>query len=70
MSEKQISYNKAFEELQEILEGIREQNIDVDKLAAKVKRARELINICEKRIKQVEMEVKEVTKTLYLKREK
>lgn len=70
MSEKQISYNKAFEELQKILEGIKEQNIDVDKLAAKVKRARELIGICEKKIKQVEMEVKEVTKTLYLKREK
>jgi exodeoxyribonuclease VII small subunit len=64
MAEKQISYNKAFEELQEILEDIREQNIDVDKLADKVKRARELISICEKRIKQAEMEVKEVTKTI------
>jgi len=64
MSEKQISYNQAFEELQKILEDIKEQNIDVDKLAAKVKRAKELISICEGRIKQAEMEVKEVTKTL------
>lgn len=64
MSEKQISYNQTFEELQEILEDIKEQNIDVDKLSAKVKRAKELISICEKRIKQAEMEVKEVTKTL------
>lgn len=64
MVEKQISYNKAFEELQEILEDIKERDIDVDKLAAKVKRARELISICEKRIKEAEMEVKEVTKTI------
>lgn len=70
MSEKQVSYNKIFEELQEILEDIREQSIDVDKLATKVKRARELISICEKRIKQAEMEVKEVTKTLSSDREK
>lgn len=64
MVEKQISYNKAFEELQEILEDIKERNIDVDKLATKVKRARELISICEKRIKEAEMEIKEVTKTI------
>ena len=64
MSEKQISYNQAADELQAILDDIKEQNIDVDKLATKVKRAKELISICEKRIKQAEMEVKEVTKTL------
>ncbi len=58
MNEKQISYNQAVDELQEILEDIKEQNIDVDKLSAKVKRAKELISTCEKRIKQAEMEVK------------
>ena len=64
MSEKQISYSQAYEELQTILEDIKERSVDVDKLAAKAKRAKELISICEKRIKQAEMEVKEVTKTL------
>ena len=62
MNEKQISYNQAFEELERILEDIKERSIDVDELSNKVKRARELIDICEKRIKQVEMEVEEVTK--------
>lgn len=62
MSEKQISYNQAFEELEKILEDIKERNVDVDELSNKVKRARELIDICERRIKQVEMEVEEVTK--------
>ena len=62
MGEKQISYNQAFGELQKILSDIKERNMDVDELSDKVKRARKLIDICEKRIKQVEMEVEEVTK--------
>ena len=63
MSGKQISYNKAIEELKEILENIRDQNIDVDKLATEVKRARELIDICEQGIKKAKMEVEEVIKS-------
>lgn len=62
MSEKQISYNEAYDELQTILEDIKERNVDVDKLAAKVKRARELINLCEERIKKAEMEIEEIVK--------
>lgn len=63
VSEKQISYNEAYEELQTILEDIKERNVDVDKLAAKVKRARELINLCEERIKKAEMEIEEIIKS-------
>jgi len=67
MSEKQNSYNDALGELKEILENIRGQNIDVDQLATKVKRARELIDICEQRIKKAKMEVEEVIKSSPLK---
>ena len=63
MSEKQISYKEAYEEFQTILEDIKERNVDVDKLAAKVKRARELINLCEERIKKAEMEIEEIIKS-------
>ena len=63
MSEKQISYNEAYEELQSILEDIKERNVDVDKLAAKVKRARELITVCEGRIKKAETEIEEIIKS-------
>ncbi len=63
MNEKQISYDEAYEELQSILEDIKERNVDVDKLAAKVKRARELITICEGRIKKAEMEIEEIIKS-------
>jgi len=63
MNEKQISYNEAYEELQSILDDIKERNVDVDKLAAKVKRARELITLCEGRIKKAEMEIEEIIKS-------
>lgn len=63
MSEKQISYNEAYHELQTILNDIKERNVDVDKLAAKVKRARELIKICEERIKKAEVEVEDIIKS-------
>ena len=67
MSEKQNSYNDALGELKEILENIRGQNIDVDQLVTKVKRARELIDICEQKIKKAKMEVEEVIKSSPLK---
>ena len=63
MNEKQISYNEAYEELQNILEDIKERNVDVDKLATKVKHARELIVLCEGRIKKAEMEIEEIIKS-------
>jgi len=63
MNEKQISYDEAYEELQSILEDIKERNVDVDKLAAKVKRARELIKFCEERIKKAEVEIEEIVKS-------
>jgi exodeoxyribonuclease VII small subunit len=64
MNKKQISYNEALEELEEILEDIQDQKVDVDNLAAKVKQARELINICEQRIKKAEMEVERIKDSL------
>ncbi len=63
MNEKQVSYNKTYEELQIILEEIKQRNIDVDKLASKVKRARELINLCEEKIKKAEIEIEKIIKS-------
>lgn len=63
MEKEQISYNDANKELNTILEEIKMGNTDVDSLSAKVKRAKELIGICEERIKKAEMEIKEIIKT-------
>lgn len=58
---KSISYEEAFGELQNILEEIKERTVSVDELSSKVKRARKLIEICEEKIRKVEMEIKEIT---------
>ena len=51
------SYDKAIEELRLILEQLQEENVSIDKLAAKVKKASELINFCKDRLRSVEEEL-------------
>jgi len=62
MSKKEISYEVAYEELQEIVMRIEEGDIGVDELAAKVKRAAELIKLCKSKLKSVEEDVDQVVK--------
>ncbi len=64
MKKKEISFTVAFKELQEILVEIQNQEVDLDQLAERVKRARFLIDFCEKKIKGISMEIKKVTKSL------
>ncbi|MEW6557553.1 MAG: exodeoxyribonuclease VII small subunit [Elusimicrobiota bacterium] len=61
MNEK-ISYSKALEELQTILENLEGENVEIDKLAEKVKRATELIKILREKLKKTEVEIKEIVK--------
>jgi exodeoxyribonuclease VII small subunit len=63
MSQEQ-NYNDAFNELQGIVEDIRESKVDIDELASKVKKARELIDVCKNKIKKSEVEVEKITKNL------
>ncbi|OPX30028.1 MAG: exodeoxyribonuclease VII small subunit [Candidatus Omnitrophica bacterium 4484_171] len=58
MNKKSIEYSKAIEELNKILSDLESENIDVDELSGKVKRAIELIRLCKNKIKRTEMEVK------------
>ncbi len=59
--EKGLTYAAASEELQKILEGLEQGEIDVDELSARVSRAAELIEFCQKRLRDAEVEVKRVT---------
>jgi exodeoxyribonuclease VII small subunit len=59
-----ISYTKAFEELQQIVSDIEEGEIDVDELAAKVKRAAELIQICKAKLTATEEDVGKILQEL------
>jgi len=62
MSKKSLKYNEAISELNQILEDLQSENIDVDEISGKVKRAIELIRICKDKIQKTEMEVKKVVK--------
>ena len=51
------SYDKAFLELQQLLEELQGETTSVDKLGAKIKKAQELLNLCKTRLREVENEV-------------
>ena len=51
-----ISYAAALRELEEILLGLERDNVDVDHLAERVKRASELIRLCRERISTAQLQ--------------
>jgi|TARA_R110000737_G_scaffold122420_1_gene154355 exodeoxyribonuclease VII small subunit len=61
---KEISYDKAFEELQQIVSDMEEGEIGVDELSLKVKRASELIKICKEKLSSTEEDVSKILKGL------
>lgn len=64
MSKKSETYAQAYAEVQKILEGLDQGDIDVDDLSEKVKRAAELIDFCQKRLRESELQVKRVMEKL------
>ncbi len=52
-----INYEKAMEELQQIVAQLQEDKLTVDELSEKVKRAAELIAQCRKKLRQTEEEL-------------
>lgn len=64
MTKKTEGYAQAYDELQKILEAMDQGEVDVDELSEKVKRAAELIEFCQKRLKDTELQVKRVMQKL------
>jgi exodeoxyribonuclease VII small subunit len=64
MTKKAETYAQAYAEVQKILEGLDQGEIDVDDLSEKVKRAAELIDFCQKRLRETELQVKRVVEKL------
>lgn len=48
------SYDKAFHELQKIVEELNSENVSLDKLSEKIKKANELIQFCKTRLRSIE----------------
>lgn len=61
---KQPTYSEAFSKLEDLVEQLENGNIQLDKLSAKMKHANELIAICESKLRSIETEIKEATKTI------
>jgi len=59
-----ITYSAAFEELQEIVAEIEQGSISIDELSSKVKRAAELIRICQQKLHATEADVQQILKEL------
>ena len=59
-----ISYAAALRELEEILLGLERDNVDVDHLAERVKRASELIRLCRERISTAQLQIEHVVNDL------
>ena len=55
--ETTLTYQQAFEELEQIAADIESEEVSVDDLAKKVKRAANLLEICNAKLKLTEIEV-------------
>ncbi|MEI6311365.1 MAG: exodeoxyribonuclease VII small subunit [Bacteroidota bacterium] len=53
---KEITYKQAYEQLEALVEALESGEISLEQLANKVKEAKDLIAICEKKLRKVEKE--------------
>jgi len=58
--ETNLTYEEAYKELAQIAKDIENETVSVDVLAQKVKRASDLITLCQSRLKSTEMEVNKI----------
>jgi len=60
MATKKISYSEAYNELTEILSKIESGELDVDDLAAQVKKATQLLKVCKSKLYDTETEIEKI----------
>jgi Exonuclease VII small subunit. len=56
------SYETALEELQKIVADLQEENVSIDDLSEKVKRAAALIQFCKSKLRSTEEEIEDLFK--------
>ena len=64
MEKDTLTYDKAIEELEELLENIENRDIYVDELSENIKRAALLINFCKKKLKETEENIENILKEI------
>lgn len=60
MEKKTITYEQAIEKLEKIVDSIESGEQDIDTLAEKLKEAKGLIKVCEKKLTDVDREVNKI----------
>lgn len=58
--EQELTYESAYNELMQIAREIEDESVSVDVLAEKVRRASELINFCQTKLKTAEADVNKI----------
>lgn len=62
MPEEKFNFTKAYQEIEEINEWFRQEDIDLDEALRKYERGMELINKCKKRLEEAENKFEEIKK--------
>lgn len=58
--EQEPTYTEAFEELERIIKGMEQDEINIDQLDQRLKRAAYLVKICRRKLFQTEKNVQEI----------
>ncbi len=59
MAKAKITYDKAYAELNQILDDIQSEDVSIDQIAIKSKRANELLKFCREKLRTIESQVAE-----------
>ncbi len=62
MAKKNIKYNEAVKEIENILKQIENEELDVDDLSEKVKRAYFLLKLCKEKLHSTEKDIENIMK--------
>ncbi|MEO9967049.1 MAG: exodeoxyribonuclease VII small subunit [Reichenbachiella sp.] len=54
MSKKKLTYQSAFDELQNICQQLESDDVDVDQITTLVKKANQLVKYCQERLRGIE----------------
>jgi exodeoxyribonuclease VII small subunit len=64
MMEETLTYESAYLELEQIYNQINNEQVSIDELAAKVKRAAALISFCQEKLRSTETEINSIISTM------
>ena len=62
MTKSKLTYDRALSELREIMEELQSDDVGLDELSSRIKRASFLVNYCKEKLRSVENELENMLK--------